>query len=45
MGNYAVVDKENDKAGYATNGWQLQLTFDWIGKKDFGVAIQNLTHP
>jgi hypothetical protein len=40
MGNYGVIDKENTKAGYATNGWQLQLTFDWMGKKNFGLAIQ-----
>ena len=40
LGNYASVDRNNKKAGYAGNGWLAQLTFDWIGKKNFGVAIQ-----
>lgn len=40
MGDYKAIDKQNNKAGYATNGWQLQLTFDWMGKKDFGMAFQ-----
>ena len=40
MGNYNAVDTLDAKSGYATNGWQVQLTFDWMGKKDFGMAIQ-----
>jgi hypothetical protein len=40
MGDYGAVDKSNKKSGYATNGWQFQLTFDWMGTKDFGLAIQ-----
>lgn len=40
MGNYGAMDKANKKAGYATNGWLVQLTFDWMGKKEFGIAIQ-----
>ncbi|MEI6436102.1 MAG: hypothetical protein WCP32_14750 [Bacteroidota bacterium] len=40
MGSYAALDKSNTKAGYATNGWMAQLTYHWLGPKDFGVAIQ-----
>ena len=40
FGNYKSVDTMNAKSGFATNGWQVQLTFDWMGKKDFGMAIQ-----
>ncbi|MEI7499207.1 MAG: hypothetical protein WCK84_02060 [Bacteroidota bacterium] len=40
MGNFGAIDKANKKAGYATNGWQMQFTFDWMGKKDFGLALQ-----
>jgi hypothetical protein len=40
LGTYASFDKQNDKSGYATNGWQLQVTFDWMGKKNLGLAIQ-----
>jgi hypothetical protein len=40
MGNYGVFGKENKKAGNATSGWLVQLTFDWMGRKDFGMAIQ-----
>jgi hypothetical protein len=40
MGNYGAFDKANKKAGYAASGWQGQLTFDWMGKRDFGMALQ-----
>ncbi len=40
MGTYASSDKQNDKAGCATGGWQVQLAFDWLATKDFGLAIQ-----
>ena len=40
LGNYGSLDKQSEKSGYATNGWLLQLTFDWMGKKDFGLAVQ-----
>lgn len=40
LGAYASKDQKNKKSGYATNGWLVQVTFDWMGKKDFGMAIQ-----
>ena len=40
MGNYSELDKENKKAGYSTNGWLAQLTYHWLGPKNFGLAIQ-----
>ena len=39
LGTYASSDRQNKKSGYATGGWHLQLTFDWMGKKDFGLAL------
>jgi len=39
LGTYASSDRQNKKSGYATGGWQMQLTFDWMGKKDFGLAL------
>jgi len=40
FGDYGKFDKNNSKSGYATNGWLAQLTFDWLGKRDFGLAFQ-----
>ncbi len=40
LGTYGSIDKSNKKSGYATAGWQVQLTFDWMGKKDFGLSLQ-----
>jgi len=40
FGTYSSIDKSNKKSGYATAGWQVQLTFDWMGQKDFGLALQ-----
>jgi opacity protein-like surface antigen len=40
LGMYASSDQQNKKSGYATGGWLVQLTFDWLGKKDFGLALQ-----
>jgi len=40
FGSYASSDRQNDKTGYAVNGWLMQVTFDWMGKKDFGLAFQ-----
>ena len=40
LGTFRSSDQQNKKSGYATNGWQLQITYDWMGKKDFGMAIQ-----
>ena len=40
IGKYGAYDRNDKKSGYASNGYQLQFTFDWMGKKDFGMAIQ-----
>lgn len=40
LGDYGSSVEGSDKAGYAGNGWLAQLTFDWIGKHHFGLAIQ-----
>jgi hypothetical protein len=40
LGTYAAFDQKNKKSGYATSGWLVQLTFDWMGKKDIGLALQ-----
>lgn len=40
LGAYASSDTRNKESGYATNGWLMQVTFDWMGKKDFGLALQ-----
>jgi hypothetical protein len=39
LGTYASGDRQNKKSGYATNGWMAQLTFDWMGKRDVGLAL------
>jgi hypothetical protein len=40
LGSYASTDEQNTTSGYATGGWQLQLTLDLMGKKDVGLAMQ-----
>ena len=40
LGAYSSSDMKNKKSGYATSGWQVQAAFDWMGKKDFGMALQ-----
>jgi hypothetical protein len=40
LGAYAKSDPDNDESGYSMTGGILQLTCDWIGKKDFGLAFQ-----
>jgi len=40
LGTYASSDKQDKKSGYATGGWQMQFTFDWTSKKNFGLAFQ-----
>jgi len=39
MGKYSSLDMEEDKAGYAVNGWELQAAFNWMGSKDFGLSL------
>lgn len=40
MGKYKASDMQDETSGYATNGWQLKVTFDWMGRKDLGLAFQ-----
>lgn len=40
LGDYGKFDTRNSKSGYAANGWLAQLTFDWLGKRDIGLAFQ-----
>jgi len=40
LGDYGKYDKKSSKSGYSTNGWLAQLTFDWLGKRDLGLAFQ-----
>jgi hypothetical protein len=40
MGSYAAYDNADKKSGYASGGYLVQVTFDWMGKKDFGMAFQ-----
>jgi hypothetical protein len=38
--SYPDTDIDNEKAGFATTGYYLQGTFDWMGKRNLGLAIQ-----
>lgn len=40
LGDYNGYDKSNGKSGYASNGWLAQVTFDWMGKRSLGIAVQ-----
>ncbi len=40
LSSYWMFESGQKKSGYATNGFQVQVGFDWIGKKNFGMAIQ-----
>jgi hypothetical protein len=37
---YPSTDLNNKKAGYATTGFLVQGSFDWIGNRNFGIALQ-----
>jgi len=39
-GEYSSTDIASEKSGYAGYGWLAQLTYDWMGSHDFGLAIQ-----
>lgn len=39
LGKYTSLNKEDEKAGFAANGWQVQAAFSWMGKKDFGLSL------
>jgi len=38
IGRYAGSDKEKDFTGYASNGFFIQLSGTWLGKRDFGLT-------
>jgi hypothetical protein len=41
LGNsYPSTDEKNKKAGYATTGFLVQASFDWMGKRNLGIAFQ-----
>ena len=40
LGKYKLMDRENEQSGYAANGYLIQATFDWMGKKNLGLAVQ-----
>jgi len=40
LGNYGNSDTTNSKSGFAKGGWMVQFTFDWMGKRNFGLAFQ-----
>jgi opacity protein-like surface antigen len=40
MGSFAKSDLENSGSGFATQGFLAQVNLDWIGKSDYGLAVQ-----
>jgi len=38
FGKYKSVDEDDDLAGYASNGFFVQATGNWLGKYGFGLA-------
>ena len=38
--NFTGLDRNNTSAGYADNGYFARVEVDWMGKTDFGMAIQ-----
>jgi len=40
LGKYQSVDGSDKKSGYAGSGWMAQVTFDWMGSHNIGLAIQ-----
>ena len=40
IGQYMKDDTNSKKAGFAQPGYLIQVTCDWMGKKDFGLALQ-----
>jgi opacity protein-like surface antigen len=40
LGAYAGSDEGNEQSGFSRNGFIVQLACDWMGKKDFGLALQ-----
>jgi hypothetical protein len=40
LGDYGKSDSNYSKSGYATGGWLMQFTFDWMGKGALGISLQ-----
>jgi opacity protein-like surface antigen len=40
VGAYAMSDAANTQSGFSRTGLAVQLSCDWMGKKDFGVGLQ-----
>ena len=40
IGKYSGYDQSQEKSGYAGNGYQVSVGFNWMGKKNLGLAIQ-----
>jgi hypothetical protein len=40
LGQYKKTDPKTNKSGFANTGFLAQITGDWMGKKDLGVALQ-----
>jgi hypothetical protein len=40
LGDYGKYDRNYSKSGYASGGWLAQFTFDWMGKRPIGIAVQ-----
>jgi hypothetical protein len=40
LGAYAKSDPTSEQSGFSSTGTVVQLNCDWIGNKDFGLAVQ-----
>jgi hypothetical protein len=40
LGDYAGSDAGSDRSGFSRSGLLAQVACEWMGKKDFGVAVQ-----
>lgn len=40
LGSYGKFDREYSKSGYASGGWLMQFSFDWMGQRNFGLVVQ-----
>jgi len=40
LGSYANADVKNSGSGFANRGFLAQVNLDWIGKDNYGIAVQ-----
>lgn len=40
LGKYGATDPKDKKSGFASGGWQAQISFDWMGKNHFGLELR-----